>query len=129
MRVLAVIVAFMFVGAALQQSIAPVKTQDCLPKVFGLLSVFQTFDLKTFLADQKYNQQVVAAVLDTVKACAALLPVPQLAQATCKSLVSNALSLLKEMAKDLVTRNWTKLASDRTAFMASLTNAKSVCSK
>ena len=130
MRVLAVIIALMFVGAATQQSVAPVSPSDCLPKVFGLVGVFQNFNLQNFLADQRYNKQVVAAVLETLKTCAAFLPVPQLAQSvSCKSVFSNAMSLLKAMLWDLTSRNWTKLATDRASFMTTISSARSACSK
>ena len=128
MRVLAVFVALMFVGASLQQSIAPVNSNDCLSKAFGLMSVFKDFNIQTFLIDQRYNKQIITAVLDTVKTCVAVLPIPRLAQSvSCKSLLLNAVSLMKSMVWDLTSRNFDQLSTDMKSFMSSISTARSVC--
>ena len=84
MRVLAFTLLLVFVGASLQQEQTPTATtKGCLANVVAFLSTARSFEIQKFVSGEKYSTEVIAVLMDAVKACfgsrqqlASVQPVP-----------------------------------------------------
>ena len=129
MRVLAVIIALLFVGASIQQ--LPISN-ECMFKGFELLPLLQKLDMEALKTNTDYASTLISKVIIAANICFKTMPTQKLGvtiNAQCKENLVAIVDTLKGIVSNFLKREFTSLATTVSTLKAKVSAARSACSK